>query len=569
MNNNLQERIMTALVLIPTVLAAVWYLPSLYFRLLIGAVVAIASWEWAKLMGLSDVKQKLTFVLLIIALGVFLWHMPLIYVTAVASLGWVVSLWLLRGFPDNQSRWYRKLVTTCMGALILMPWWLVLADLQRQEHGKLLILFIFSIVWLSDTSAYFIGKKWGKTLMVPRLSPKKTSAGFFAALASGLLLGLIVAVCLRLPGLNVVIFSLITVVTVFFAIVSDLVESMMKRAAGVKDSGAILPGHGGVLDRIDSLLAAVPIFFLLNSMFMHGINDARAVTQSEITATDLTIVRYLNPAKQVHFKSTQQRVMALSEQLIGKPYLRGQLGEGQSGRYDQQPRYRMDGFDCVTFVETVLALSHANSLPAFQHHMLALRYADGQPKFTHRNIVTSVDWNPNNSKKGYVTDITRQFIDSYGQPVYKTATAPIDKAGWYRHLTGDAIHCMACSQDERALRLSELKSQGKKEPRTISHLDYLPLDRLFSSKGVANHKLFKQFPAVSIIEIVRPNWSIQKRIGTHLNVSHLGFVIRRGNELVFRHASSATGYVTDVSFITYLRNTIKSPTIRGIHVLAL
>lgn len=130
----------------------------------------------------------------------------------------------------------------------LSPWWL---------------LYVFSLVWCADSGAYFVGRKFGKRKMSPNVSPNKSVEGLMGGLATGLVVVIGISLFkLQLAGMELVLFVLLSLVTILASVLGDLFESMLKRRAGVKDSGTILPGHGGVLDRIDSLLSATPIFAL-------------------------------------------------------------------------------------------------------------------------------------------------------------------------------------------------------------------------------------------------------------------------------------------------------------------
>lgn len=261
-----------------------------------------------------------------------------------------------------------------------------------------------------------------------------------------------------------------------------------------------------------------------------------------------------------------QRLDKISGYFLGKPYMLGALGEGRRARFDQYPRYRTDAFDCETYVTTILAIALANNTQTFQHCLRNLRYSQGQLGFIHRNHFTGLDWNQNNQRQGYVKDITATVVDEKQNPVFKTATAFIDKPSWYGHFGDDHIRLLHPDPHLRKQRLHELQALGSKLPRTVSNLPYLPFTALFDAEGKANHYLFKQIPEAAIVEIVRPNWNLRKEIGTHLNVSHLGFVFWKNGKPIFRQASSQYGKVVDVPLIDYLSQARNSPTIKGINI---
>lgn len=262
----------------------------------------------------------------------------------------------------------------------------------------------------------------------------------------------------------------------------------------------------------------------------------------------------------------QNRITAISSWFLGKPYLLGALGEGNHGAYDQFPLHRFDAFDCETFVDTVLALALAEDAQTFKQCINQIRYRDGKVSFFNRNHFASLDWNLNNQKQGFLKDITPGFTNKHNKPVAKIAKAYIDKPAWYRHFDSKIIRI--ADADERLInqKLQSLKERGGKLQGAVSVIPYIPLSVLFTKKGEPNQHLFKQIPNASIIEIVRPNWDLRSRIGTCLNVSHLGFAIWKDDTLMFREASSIHQRTVDVPLIDYLQDALKSPTIQGINV---
>ena len=261
-----------------------------------------------------------------------------------------------------------------------------------------------------------------------------------------------------------------------------------------------------------------------------------------------------------------ERIDAISAQFLGKPYLLGALGEGTHGYYDDDPLYRTDTFDCETYVDTVLALALAPNLATFKKYINQIRYNDGHISFIHRNHFTDLDWNTNNQKQGFIKDITTDFHDKYGRPIAKTARALIDKPNWYQHFSVNIIQVEHISPTEQTERLALLKQKGRQLSRTLVTISYIPLTALFNQAGLANQYVFNQIPNGAIIEIIRPNWDLTQQIGTHLNVSHLGFAIWKNGVLMFRIASSTHHRLLDCSMIDYLRDAQTSPTIKGINI---
>jgi hypothetical protein len=260
-----------------------------------------------------------------------------------------------------------------------------------------------------------------------------------------------------------------------------------------------------------------------------------------------------------------ERINWISGHFKGTPYVLGSLGEGPKARYDQFPRYRVDAFDCDTYVNTVLSLALANSFDAFKECLRYTRYKDGKLTYIQRNHFTSIDWNKNNQNRGVLRDITLDIKDNQNHPVALNAYALINKPGWYDFKSTDTIRLQNTNDQEKNNRLSELKDKGKKLNIVPSNLPYVPLTVLFDHDK-ANKKLFSQIPNGAIIEIVRPNWNLHEQIGTNLDISHLGFAIWDKDVLYFRQASSQFGKVVDTPLIEYLDTARKSPTIKGINI---
>lgn len=254
-------------------------------------------------------------------------------------------------------------------------------------------------------------------------------------------------------------------------------------------------------------------------------------------------------------QSVNERIHFFSEALLGKPYVLGPLGEGPEGEIYQKPLYRMDVFDCTTYVATVLALAQSKNLAEFKNTIRKVNYQHGKVSFVTRNHFMNTDWNPANQHNGYIEDITYKFIDKEGKPVAQVAETIINKPAWYLKI--------AETKTGKAEKLKEYSKQVQQEKAVML---YIPFNVLFNEKGEANALIFDQIPDGSIIEIIRPNWLLEKVIGTNLNVSHMGFAIRTKQGLMYREASSEFKKVVDIPLVDYLKPLLKSPTIKGIHV---
>jgi len=264
--------------------------------------------------------------------------------------------------------------------------------------------------------------------------------------------------------------------------------------------------------------------------------------------------------------SMQKRLAEMSRLFLNKPYYLGALGEGLSGQYDQYPLYRVDVFDCLTFVETVLALSLADNLDSFKQNMKSIRYQKGRVSFVMRNHFTDLDWNNNNQRQGILKDITMTLHNERQQSIAKATRAEINKPAWYQHFSENKIRLADPSSVEQHKRLSELKKRGQQLSSQTATIHYIPLTALFDHAGKPNHYVFQQIPDGAIVEIIRPNWDLTAVIGTHLNVSHLGFAFWHKKILMFRNASAIQGRVVDQPLIAYLSDARSSPTIKGINI---
>ncbi len=281
---------------------------------------------------------------------------------------------------------------------------------------------------------------------------------------------------------------------------------------------------------------------------------------------DPVIAQLYHTLKAMPKSDMNKRLDLISQQLLNKPYLLGSLGEGVEGKFDQFPLYRADAFDCETFVDTVLAIALAQNPSGFKQCIKQIRYRSGQVSFLARNHFTDLDWNRNNQQQGFVKDITEQLQDQYNKPVFQTATAQINKPGWYQHFTLNNIRLTDNNPEERTQRLNLLKEKGSQLENVKSSIPYIPFTALFSSDGKENKFIFKQIPDGSIIEVIRPDWNLSDKIGTNLNVSHLGFGFWKNDVLMFSEASTVHGRTVEIPLAEYLREYLQSPTIKGINV---
>jgi hypothetical protein len=303
---------------------------------------------------------------------------------------------------------------------------------------------------------------------------------------------------------------------------------------------------------------------LLGLMVSYTTNAATSPSPTEIEANQtLSELYHTEQTKPI---SMPTRLEHISRQFLNQPYRGNALGEGPKARYDQGPLYRTDGFDCETYVDTILALAFAPDFNTFPQCINRIRYAKGKVSFITRNHFASLDWNKNNQKEGFTQDITTTLHDKNDRPVAKTANVVINKPGWYAKLPEGRIRLPNTTPEEHTKQLHALRKSGQHLPTQTVHTPYIPLTALFQTEGEPNQALFDQIPSGAIIEIIRPNWNLSDIIGSNLNVSHMGFAFRTKEGLRFRHASLHAHKVVDVSLIDYLENVRHSPTIRGINI---
>lgn len=266
----LRLRVLTALILVPLVIWGVIALPPPWLAIVLGGVLAIGAWEWGPLAGLHSLPGRGVYVLFILILMVIAdiamaaanWVLAMILTLAV--LWWLLAWRLIRVYPAISERARGRLRRLLTGIPVLVAPWVALVALgEIPGSGRSYLLFLILLMWVADSGAYFAGRRWGRRKLAPRVSPGKTWEGVGGALLGTVLIALIVGgVVFGMSAAYLGSFVVLCLVTVVFSILGDLFESLFKRMAGVKDSGRLLPGHGGMLDRLDSLTGAAPVFML-------------------------------------------------------------------------------------------------------------------------------------------------------------------------------------------------------------------------------------------------------------------------------------------------------------------
>ncbi|MDR2308653.1 MAG: phosphatidate cytidylyltransferase [Paucimonas sp.] len=261
----LKQRIITALILLPIALGGFFLLNGGDFALFIGFVVTLGAWEWARLAGLMAQPLRIAYAAVVAGALMLLYVLPELapWVLGASVIWWALATWLVLTYPRSNELWSSAACRLLIGLLVLLPAWQGLVLLKHWPLGNGLILAVMVLVWAADIGAYFSGRAFGRRKLAPQVSPGKSWEGVYGGLLVSLLITLGVGLVrdwsigqllLGLLGASIVVMS---------SVVGDLTESMFKRREGIKDSSNLLPGHGGVLDRIDSLTAAVPMFAVL------------------------------------------------------------------------------------------------------------------------------------------------------------------------------------------------------------------------------------------------------------------------------------------------------------------
>jgi len=262
----MKQRILTGLVLAPIAVAAVLLSSAWFFASLLAVVWLLTMWEWTRLIGIQNVMVRVVYVVIGGLLMASLWTLQDSWIwwlsIGLGLLWWVLSLLWMRHFSFAASPTPRSvLIKVVAGMLVLVPAWVAAVELHGQsELGPAWTLFALAIVWAADSFAYFVGSRYGRTKLAPRISPGKTREGVWGALVGTGIVAMVGGWWLGERGLPLILLVALALVCVVLSVIGDLFESLMKRQANVKDSGALFPGHGGLLDRLDGVFAAMPMF---------------------------------------------------------------------------------------------------------------------------------------------------------------------------------------------------------------------------------------------------------------------------------------------------------------------
>jgi len=261
-NESLRKRVITAVVLAVALLAVLFWLPAAATVIVLTALVLTGAWEWSAFLRLAAAPQRGAYVALVALLLPAVWLITATpegrnVVLSAAVLWWLGALGWIVFAPRSVTAWSAGLA----GVLALVPAWLALVrlrEIEPQPRGAQWVLFALLLVWVADSGAFFFGRRYGRVRLAPDVSPGKTWEGVLGGVAVSALVAVGGSVWFGVP---LPVFVPLCLAVVGFSIVGDLTESLLKRFAGLKDSGTLFPGHGGVMDRIDSVTGAAPVLF--------------------------------------------------------------------------------------------------------------------------------------------------------------------------------------------------------------------------------------------------------------------------------------------------------------------
>ena len=267
----LKYRIVTSLILLIFILLCIWLLPMSWFSILMGVIIVYGGWEWFALAGIKNSYIRGFYVVLLSTILWTAYYLPIFWVLISALIVWlwVIAAVVCYALGIAPLGLQYPVVKIILGFFALVPCWLAVTTLREDIDGLSWLIFGLLLVVAMDTGAYAAGRLWGKHKLTVRVSPNKTWEGLGGGFILTLSITLMTGILSRFSLYQLSILTLLALVTGFFAVIGDLFESMLKRQAGIKDSGRLLPGHGGILDRIDSLIGALPVL-ALGSLLMSG-----------------------------------------------------------------------------------------------------------------------------------------------------------------------------------------------------------------------------------------------------------------------------------------------------------
>jgi phosphatidate cytidylyltransferase len=265
----LLKRVLVAMILIPCVIWLTLRSSTFVFQLVTAVICLLAAWEWSSLINVTGYFKRTVYLVIIFTILSAVQFIPYIYILWIGVGWWCIAIFFIWRYIMYSSHLKNKFINGVIGILCIVPCWVGLNNLRVGiDGGSLVLLFLF-LLWSMDTGAYIAGNLFGKHKLLPKVSPNKTVEGLLGGLFLMLLVLAVGIWILHLPQTTWLVLIITSIVMGLFSVLGDLFESMYKRMANVKDSGSMIPGHGGILDRLDSLFAAAPLFAL--SLIIFGL----------------------------------------------------------------------------------------------------------------------------------------------------------------------------------------------------------------------------------------------------------------------------------------------------------
>lgn len=265
----LAQRIVTAILLLSALLLIVFFTNAFLFSIFLSLVTLIGAWEWSRLADIQNIVGRCLYCVLFLfvsALVYIFFRNDILVVLSMSLVFWLLAFFLIYTYPRYNNHWNKPSILSLMGFLVLIPCWLVLLHIRNLDNFSFEFLSLIILVAAADVGAYFSGKKFGKHKLAELVSPNKTWEGVLGGLGACFFV-VIILMLLRnsLEGgaIDWLLLIILPLLVSSFSVVGDLFESMLKRVRGMKDSGNILPGHGGILDRIDGIVSTAPIYMLV------------------------------------------------------------------------------------------------------------------------------------------------------------------------------------------------------------------------------------------------------------------------------------------------------------------
>lgn len=260
----LKYRLLTGFILIPLVVLAILFLPHSLFMLVSGILMLIATWEWTTLLQWRHINVRVLALFIMAALIFCSGWLPIALLLIGSTLWWLFNLACIIAYNQQKLPDFFKhrgwLIFA--GLMSIIPCWIAMNQVRIMFLGNLWLLVMLAMIWAADTGAYFSGRWFGKTKLATQVSPNKTWEGFWGGLLATLVVTIFIAAILHMQTSTWPQLALFALLAFGFSVIGDLYMSLLKRQQKLKDTGNLLPGHGGLLDRIDSLLAVMPVFSL-------------------------------------------------------------------------------------------------------------------------------------------------------------------------------------------------------------------------------------------------------------------------------------------------------------------